>query len=140
MGLFNALGVAGTGVTAYRKWMDAVSDNLANMNDAATPGSADLFRARYVVARAIGDETGTGANVGGVQVAGIEYGPARGKVVYDPDNPLANDQGYVEYPQVELSDQMTQLMMAQRGYQANLAVAERARTAYEAALQLGRGA
>ena len=51
---------------------------------------------------------------------------------------LADAEGYVKYPDVDLGDQMTQLMMAQRGYQANLAVVERATSAYQAALQLGR--
>lgn len=136
MTVFHALGVAGTGVTVYRKWLDAVSDNIANMNDATTPGDPDVFRAKYVIARAVD----YGQGDGGVQVGGIALGPQEGRMVYDPDNPLADEEGYVVYPDVELSSQMTQLIMAQRGYQANLSVAERARDSYQAALQLGRSA
>ena len=44
----------------------------------------------------------------------------------------------MRYPDIDLGEQMTQLIMAQRGYQANLAVVERAATAYQAALQLGK--
>ena len=53
--------------------------------------------------------------------------------------PLADDDGYVKYPDIDLGDQMSQMIMAQRGYQANLAVVERATEAYRAALQLGKG-
>jgi flagellar basal-body rod protein FlgC len=130
MSLFNAIGIAGTGVTVYRKWLDAISDNIANMNDAsATDGEA--FRARYVVAQQASDGQG-------VQVGGIALGGGEGRVVYEPDNPLADKDGNVRYPDIDLSSQMGQLIMAQRGYQANLAVVDRAREAYQAAVQLGR--
>ena len=64
---------------------------------------------------------------------------AEGKLVYEPDHPLADANGYVRYPDIDLSSEMTQLIMAQRGYQANLSSVDRAREAYQAALQLGRG-
>jgi flagellar basal-body rod protein FlgC len=132
---FSAIGIAGTGLTVYRKWLDAVSDNLSNMNNAAsTSGSA--FQARYVQAQAVNDaRTGEGA---GVQVARVVTSGSVGKTVYEPDNPLADADGNVRYPDIDLSSQMGQMMMAQRGYQANLAVVDRAKNAYEAALQLGR--
>jgi flagellar basal-body rod protein FlgC len=60
-------------------------------------------------------------------------------VVYEPDNPLADKDGNVKYPDIDLGDQMTQLMMAQRGYQANLQVMTTATQTYQAALQLGKG-
>jgi flagellar basal-body rod protein FlgC len=94
--------------------------------------SEDAFQARYVVAQSI--ESGNG----GVQVAGIALGSAEGRLVYEPDNPLADEGGYVRYPDIDMSSQMTQLIMAQRGYQANAAVVERARESYTAALQIGR--
>ena len=138
MAIFGAIGIASTGLTVYRKWLDAVSDNLANMND-ASPTSGQAFQARYVLAQAVTDRaTGEGQ---GVQVAQtVLSGNTEGRVVYEPDNPLADEQGYVRYPDIDLASQMGQMMMAQRGYQANLAVVDRAKDAYEAALQLGRNA
>jgi flagellar basal-body rod protein FlgC len=133
--LFNAIGVAGTGVTVYRKWLDAVSDNIANVNNVSEVGG-EAFRARYVVAQAVDYGSGTG----GVQVGGIRLGPGEGRMVYEPDHPLANEDGNVVYPDVDLGSQMTQLIMAQRGYQANLAVVERAKESYQTALTIGRGA
>jgi flagellar basal-body rod protein FlgC len=132
MTIFGAIGVAGTGVTVYRKWLDAVSDNVANMNNASRT-SDSAFQARYIMARSVGDGSGNG----GAEVAGISLGSAAGKIVYEPGNPLADAEGNVRYPDIDLASQMGQMIMAQRGYQANLAVVDRAKDAYEAALRLG---
>jgi flagellar basal-body rod protein FlgC len=130
MSTFNAIGVAGTGVTVYRKWLDAVSDNIANIDNVSRT-SENAFQARYVVAQEAQD--GNGAQVGG-----IAYGSAEGKLSYEPDNPLADTEGYVRRPDIDLGSQMAQMMMAQRAYQANLAVVDRARDSYNAAINLGK--
>jgi flagellar basal-body rod protein FlgC len=136
MTIFSALGIAGTGITVHRKWMDAVSDNLSNINDVKAT-SEDAFQARYVIARAV--DYGSGS--GGVQVGGtVLSGKTEGRMVYEPDHPLADARGYVKYPDIDMTSQMTQLIMAQRGYQASLSVVDRAQSAYQAAIQLGRSA
>jgi flagellar basal-body rod protein FlgC len=135
MALFGAIGIAGSGVAVYRKWLDAISDNISNINT-ARPTNAEAFRARYVVAQAVD----YGSGEGGVTVGGIELGDPEGQLRHEPDHPLADENGMVRYPDIDLGAQMTQLIMAQRGYQSNLAVVDRAREAYLQALQLGRGA
>jgi flagellar basal-body rod protein FlgC len=132
MSIFGAIGVAGSGLTVYRKWIDAVSDNLANMSTVRSTNEA-AYQSKSVIAQEISSENG-----GGVQVAGIALGSAEGRLVYEPTNPLSDADGYVRYPDVDMSSQMTQLIMAQRGYQANAAVVDRAKATYEAALQIGR--
>jgi flagellar basal-body rod protein FlgC len=136
MGLFDAIGIAGSGVTTYRTWLDALSDNIANINT-VRPANEPAFQEKFVVAQAVDYSGGTGVG-SGVRVQGIEHGNAQGILVYDPTNPLANKAGYVRRPDIDLGSQMTQLIMAQRGYQANLAVVDRAHDAYTAALSLGR--
>jgi flagellar basal-body rod protein FlgC len=131
--VFATFGISGSGVAVHRKWLDAVSDNIANVNT-VRPTDEEAFRARYVVAQAV--DYGSGR--GGARVAGIELGDPVGRLVYDPQHPLADEGGYVRQPDIDLGSQMTQLIMAQRGYQANLAVVERARDAYTAAVNLGR--
>jgi flagellar basal-body rod protein FlgC len=133
MSVFGALGIAGSGLVTHRKWLDAVSDNVANMND-ATSTDKSAFQERMVQAQAVDYGSGTG----GVQVAGVTFGSAEGRVVHEPDNPLADKDGNVRYPDIDLGDQMTQMMMAQRGYQANLQTMQAATQAYQAALQLGK--
>ena len=136
MTIFGAIGIAGTGITVHRKWLDAVSDNISNINT-VKPTSESAFQARYVIAQAV--DYGSGS--GGVQVGGIMLsGKTDGRVVYEPANPLADAQGNVRYPDIDLASQMTQLIMAQRGYEANLSVVDRAQSAYQAAIQLGKNA
>ncbi|WP_348789508.1 flagellar basal body rod C-terminal domain-containing protein [Leifsonia sp. NPDC080035] len=127
---FDAIGIAGTGLTLHRKWLDAISDNLANINT-AKPTDGAAFQARYIVAQ-------EGQGVSGAYVAGAAYGSAEGRMVYEPDNPVADAKGYVRYPDIDLSEQMGALIMAQRGYQANAAVVDRAKESYQAALQIGK--
>jgi flagellar basal-body rod protein FlgC len=131
--VFGVFAIAGSGVAAHRKWLDAVSDNIANVNTVRRTDQ-EAFRARFVVAEAM--DYGTGQ--GGVQVRGIELGDPVGRVTHDPQHPLADAEGYVRRPDIDLGSQMTQLIMAQRGYQANLAAVDRAREAYAAAVNLGR--
>ena len=130
--VFDTLGISGSGLMVHRKWLDAVSDNISNINDVRSTKD-DAFQARYVVAQAADY-----GNAGGVQVAGIELGNRQGRVVHQPDHPLADADGNVRVPDIDLADQMGQLIIAQRGYQANLAVVERAHDAYQRALELGR--
>lgn len=132
MGTFDAIGIAGSGMNVYQTWIDAISDNLANVNTVRSTDE-EAFRARYVVASSV--DYGTPA---GTQVSSIELGDAEGRLVYEPGNPLADTEGYVRYPDIDMSSQMTHLIMAQRGYQANAAVVDRAKETYQAALQIGR--
>ena len=135
MAVFDTLGISASGLMVNRKWMDAVSDNMSNLNT-VNPYDDAPFRERLIVAQAVD----YGSGEGGVRVARAEFGgDPNGRIVYEPDHPLANDEGYVRYPDIDMGDQMVQLMMAQRGYQANLAVVERATNAYQAALRLGKG-
>jgi flagellar basal-body rod protein FlgC len=134
MGLFGAIGIAGTGLTVHRKWLDAIADNLANVSDASrTSGAA--FQARYVIARPVAAGNGSGVEVGGIML-----GSATGRLVQEPANPLADADGMVRYPDTDMASQMGQMIMAQRAYQANLAVVDRAHDAYSAAIQLGASA
>ena len=126
----DAIGIAGSGMTLHRKWLDAIANNLANANTVTATTDA-AFQERYILA-----QEGPG-NVGASVTAA--FGGAEGTRVYEPEHPLADADGYVRYPDIDMAEQMANLIMAQRGYQANAAVVDRAKTAYEAALQIGRG-
>ncbi len=134
MTTFDSLRIGGSSLFVHRKWMDAVSDNIANINT-VNPAGEDAFQERMVVAQAVD----YGSGEGGVRIARTELGSAEGRMVYEPDNPMADAEGYVRRPDIDLGDQMTQLLMAQRGYQANLATIKSATEAYQQALQLGKG-
>jgi flagellar basal-body rod protein FlgC len=132
--VFDALGIIGSGMHVHQTWMDAISDNISNVNT-VRPAGQPAFQARYVEAQSV-ENGGTGA---GVAVAGIRLGNAQGRMVFDPTNPMADAKGYVRLPNVDLGEQMTDMIMAERGYQANAANLDRVRATYQAALQMGRG-
>jgi len=134
MAMFGSLGVSYSGMDVYRTWIDATADNVANVSTVRRT-SEEAYRAKYVVASAVPGTTGVGR---GARVAGVELGDAEGTLAYDPRHPLADEQGMVRYPAMSLSDQMTNLIIAQRAYQSNVTVFERARDAYQRALEIGK--
>jgi flagellar basal-body rod protein FlgC len=134
--VFEALKIVNSGMQLHQAWMDAISDNVANINTVRSTRQA-AFQARYVLAQAA-ENGGPGVAGGGVSVAGVALGNAEGRLVHSPDHPLADENGYVRLPDIDLAEQMTDMIMAQRGYQANAANLDRIRASYQAALQMGR--
>lgn len=132
--MFGALDIAVSGATVSRIWMDAISDNVANTNT-VRPAGEEPFRARLVVAEAVRDGDGTR---GGVRVTGIVENEGIAPVTYDPANPLADENGLVTRPVVDIGQEMTNLILASRSYEANLSVVDRVRDAYLAALRIGQ--
>lgn len=131
-GMFGALDAASSGVTLGRTWMDVISDNVANASTVRAAGE-EPFRASLVVAQ-------SRAGTDGVAVAGLVTQGGAPDVVYDPENPLADERGYVTRPKVDLTEEMTNMIMASRLYQANLTVMQQARDSYATALRIGAGA
>jgi len=125
----DAIGIAGSGMTLDQTWLNAISDNLANVNDVVSPNQP-AFQERFVTAQAA-------QGTDGVVVAGAPLGSAEGQLVYDPENPLADASGYVRKTTIDMSTQMTDLIMAQRSYQANSNAVDTAREMYQAALRIG---
>jgi flagellar basal-body rod protein FlgC len=128
---FDALGIAGSAMNVHRKLLDAVSDNIANVNT-VTSMDRQAYRARYIQATA-----GEGST-GGVFVQADLYGNPAGRIVHEPSNPLADNNGNVRYPDIDLAEQMTSLIIAQRGYQAQAATVSRSTAIYEAGIQIGK--
>jgi flagellar basal-body rod protein FlgC len=133
MSLFGSLDVAGTGIGAAQAWLNTTAGNVANMDDVSPTSEA-----------AYGEQTpvfvpsGAPGQVGeGVTVAGIAEGPTTGIVQYDPTSPVADAQGMVRVPDVQLGSQMVDMIQAQTDYQANTSVFADAKTAYQSALTLG---
>ena len=136
MSLFNSIDTAGTGLNTYGTWVDVIANNMANMND-VSPMSGKAFQAQYVQAAPIQNSIG---GVGeGVTITGLPASSAAGIVTYDPSNPQADATGYVRRPDIDLSQQMGNLIMAQRAFQANSQVVDRAKEMYQSAIAIGKG-
>jgi flagellar basal-body rod protein FlgC len=133
-GVFRSLDISGTGLNASQRWLDAIADNIANANT-VRPASEAPFRASRPVFKQI---AGTdGASGDGVEVSSTESNTDEAQKVFDPSNPLAGADGYVTRPAVDLTAEMSDMMIAGRVYQANLRAVESARDRYQAALRLG---
>jgi len=132
---FTTLDIAGSGMHVSRFWLDTLAHNLSNVN---TVRSADEepFRAQMVVARErLAAAGGPGR---GVEVAAVVRQQGEPSIVYHPDHPSANAQGYVTMPLVDMAGQMADLIIATRSYQMNVQVLQDAREAYQTALRLGQ--
>jgi flagellar basal-body rod protein FlgC len=134
-GPFRSLDVSGTGLAASQRWMESVANNIANANT-VRPATEGPFRSSHPVFKQI---EGTGGAAGdGVEISSVESSSDEAQRVFDPANPLAGADGYVTRPVVDLTAEMSDMMIAGRAYQANLRTVESARDLYQAALRLGR--
>lgn len=133
-GPFHSLSIATSGMDVYQSWLDAVADNIANVSTVRSTDEA-AFQERFIVARSV---QATDGRPGGASVDRVEFGDPMGRLAYDPNHPLADAEGFVRLPDMDLSDQMTHMLIAQRAYQANVAAFERGRDAYQRALEIGR--
>ncbi len=131
---FSAFDTAQSGMGAYKLWLDAVADNVANIDNVTSTDQA-AFKERFVLVTASEDADGNGT---GVRVAGAAFGDPNGRLAFEPNHPLADANGMVRRPDIDLSDQMVYMQVAQRGYSANINIFERAKEAYEAALSIGK--
>ena len=134
---FNTFDVAGSGLGLSQTWLNVISNNIANVNT-VHPAGQQPFRAAFVVAQEVGGGPGQGGGQGVAAVRTVVDG-SQPAVVQDPGNPLADANGYVTQPVVDLTTQMTDMMMANRSFQANAQSVQTAREMYQAALQLGKG-
>lgn len=118
MSLFNIFDVAGSAMTAQAQRLNVVASNLANA-DSATSADGQPYRAKQVVFKAtpMGD-----GSVQGVKVTGVVDDNSPMKMVYDPRNPMADKQGYVTMPNVNVVDEMVNMISASRAYQNNVEV------------------
>ncbi|SEH14693.1 flagellar basal body rod protein FlgC [Thermoleophilum album] len=145
MGLFDAIDVAGSALTAERVRMDVAADNLANAESTRASGGGP-YRRKLVLLRSAGE--GTFAAVlgrslaslrpAGVEVAGIVADPSPGRLVYDPGHPDADARGYVRMPNVNPVAELVDLITASRAYDANVTSMQTAKQMFTRTLELLR--
>ncbi|MGN0436051.1 MAG: flagellar basal body rod protein FlgC [Wujia sp.] len=133
MGVFSAMNVAATGMTAQQLRMDVIAENIANASTTRTE-NGEAYRRKTVVFQE--KDTTSFDNIlngylshyqpNGVRVTQIVEDKSDLRLVYEPDNPDANEEGYVEYPNVDTVTEMTNLIDSSRSYEASA-------TAFEAA-------
>ncbi|MGH9353685.1 MAG: flagellar basal body rod protein FlgC [Terriglobia bacterium] len=128
MNLFNLLDVSGSALVAERERAEIVATNLANAETTRTPGGGPyqrqevVFGTERVAAPSFGEVYNSAADkaVKGVQVVKVVTDPTPPVRRYDPSNPDANAQGYVEYPAINPAEEVVDLMEAARSYDLNI--------------------
>ena len=134
MSLFNVFDIAGGALTAQSQRLNTVASNLANA-DSVSGDPNNVYRARHPVFQAIlGNEQGTAT----VSVSGIAQNPAAPETRYDPGNPLADAQGNVYAPNVNVVEEMADMISASRSYQNNVEVLNTSRDMMLDTLKLGQ--
>ena len=151
MGLFSAINIASTGLSAERLRTDVISNNIANASTTRTQDGGPFKRSR-VIFQPVADanptfrtpylpsnlDNGPGK---GVKVREIVVDTSEGKLIYDPDHPDAIKTGpragYVEYPNVNIVNEMVDMISANRAYEANSSVIQGSKEMFAAALEIG---
>ena len=140
-GIFTALEVAGSGLSAERGRMNIIASNLAN---ARTTSGADgevyrrldpVFEARPV---SPGSFDPVLQEVRSVHLARVRRDDSPGQLVYDPSHPDADETGYVELPNVNVVTEMVNLMMASRAYEAGVTSLQSIKAMAQSARRIGR--
>jgi flagellar basal-body rod protein FlgC len=149
MGVFDSLNFSASGLTAQRLRMDVASSNMANVDTTRgklVNGVWEPYRRKMVVLgsgessfkvmfnKAVNNE----GNLNGVKVNEIKDDKTPFKSVYQPEHPDANEEGFVQLPNVDPLKEMVDLMSATRSYEANVTALNAAKGMYLKALEIGR--
>jgi flagellar basal-body rod protein FlgC len=127
--MWNDLQVSLSALEAQNTWMDVISNNLANARTVRTPEGGPYKRETVVF-----EENPDGK--GGVKVADVVQENRVPEMKYEPGHPLADSHGMVAYPAVDLAQEMTELTMASRSYEANAVALANAKEMMRRALEI----
>jgi flagellar basal-body rod protein FlgC len=142
LGVFSAMDVAASGLSAERVRMNTIASNLANARTTRTEAGGPYKRLDPVFeAVGLDQSRGVMATHGGVsevRVARIQEDTRPGMMVYEPGHPDANAQGYVEYPNVNAVEEMVNMITASRAYEAGVTSIDSVKQMGRSALDIGR--
>lgn len=152
MAFLSSMNIVGSGLTAQQLRLDVISENITNIGTTRTEAGgsyrrkAVVFQAvggrddfRLAMARARGIEPNAGySTTGGVAVTEIQEDDSDLKLAYDPTHPDANEEGYVELPNVDLVKEITDAMAASQAYSANVTALNVLKSVASRALEIGK--
>ena len=138
MSLFNVMQISSTGMEAENVRLNTTASNIANANSVSSSYD-ETYRARHpVFATALQDAMRDQSKGAGVQVKGIVESDAPLQVEYSPNNPMADEDGYIYKPNVNIVEEMANMMTASRSYEANVAAFNATKGMVQQALNIGR--
>ena len=155
MAFLSSMNITASGLTAQQLRLDVISENISNINTTRTENGDEAYRRKMIVleaedgrdtfrdilARTAGNmqlPTGAVSNNGGVRVSAIVEDESEFKLQYDPTHPDANEEGYVEMPNIDLVKEITDAMAATQAYSANVTAFNTLKTVATRALEIGK--
>ena len=139
MGFLSSIDISGSALTAQRLRMDVISENIANA-ETTTTDTGEPYRRKVCVlsersafSSMLGDAMGSG-----VMVSQIVEDQSDFELEYDPDNPMAGEDGYVRMPNVDEVEEIIDLMEATRSYEANVTALDATKSIAMKALEIGK--
>ncbi len=155
MAFLSSMNITASGLTAQQLRLDVISENISNINTTRTENGDEAYRRKMIVleaedgrdtfrnvlARTAGNmqlPTGAISNNGGVRVSAIVEDESEFKLQYDPTHPDANEEGYVEMPNIDLVKEITDAMAATQAYSANVTAFNTLKTVATRALEIGK--
>ncbi|MFT3951838.1 MAG: flagellar basal body rod protein FlgC [Oscillospiraceae bacterium] len=140
MAFLNSLNITGSALTAQRFKTDVILQNIANQNNVASTAE-DAYKRQQVVFEERGlsfDDTLNQVSGGGVRVTEVVRSDEEPTPVYDPDNPLADEDGYVYKANVDNAEEQVDLLEATRIYESNMSALSIAKAMAAKGLEIGK--
>ena len=157
MGFLNSINIIGSGLTAQQLRLDIVAENVTNSQTTRVENGEGAYRRKLVVFEAVSGKdsfrdamakaanglipntaTGVLPNAGGVRVTEIMEDQSPMKIVYDPTHPDANEDGYLEMPNVDMVKEIADAMAASRAFASNVTAFNTLKTVISSGLEIGR--
>ena len=154
MAFLSTINIVGSGLTAHQLRLDIVGENVTNSTTTRTENDGGAYRRKVVVFESVAGKdafrqamakaayglapSAGYSTTGGVRVAQIVEDPSELRLVYDPTHPDANEDGYVEMPNVDMVKEITDAMAATQAYSANVTMFNTLKTVIADGLQIGR--
>ena len=139
MSLFSVMDIASTGMSAQSVRLNTTASNVANANSVSSSYD-QTYKARHPVFAAELDQASGQQNPGSrVKVLGIVESPKPLQIEYSPGHPMADDNGYIYKPNVNIVEEMANMMSASKAYETNVQVADTTKRIFRRVLRLGQG-
>lgn len=137
LGAFSAMDIAASGLTAERVRMNTIASNLANAKTTKTAEGTPFHRIDPLFRTEALSEGPGMEGVAKVSVERLVRDPRQGTLVFDPMHPDANASGYVEYPNVDVVEEMVNMITASRAYEAGVSAIDSIKGMANAAIKIG---
>lgn len=138
MSLFNVMNIASTGMSAQSVRLNTTASNVANANSVSS-SIDETYRARHPVFAAAFDNAKMDQQGVGVKVLGVVESQRPLNIEYAPNNPMADENGYIYKSNVNVVEEMADMLSASKAYETNVQVADTTKRIFRRVLQLGQG-